>query len=107
MKEPQAIVDEGRRLFNERRFWHVHEALEALWLVKQGKEKDLLQGLILIAASLVHAGNHKMDIAWPMMERALVKLEGQPDHYYGWDVRKFRDHFARVWAERKLEFPTV
>jgi predicted metal-dependent hydrolase len=107
MKEPRAIVEEGRRLFNEGRFWHVHEVLEELWLARQGKEKELLQGLILVAASLVHAGHHKMDVAWPMLERALAKLEDQPDDYLGWNVREFREHFARAMASRKLEIPTV
>jgi uncharacterized protein len=107
VEDPQGIVDEGRRLFNAGRFWHVHETLEALWLRRQGKEKDLLQGLILVAASLVHAGNKKMDVVWPMLGRALAKLDHQPDVYYGWDVRKFRDHFARVLREKKIEIPTV
>jgi hypothetical protein len=107
MKEPQAIVDEGRRLFNEGKFWHAHESLEELWLARQGKEKDLLQGLILIAASLVHAGNRKMEVAWPMIHRALSKLEGQPDDYYGWDIKKLREHFMRVLASKKLEIPRV
>ena len=85
----------------------MHEALEVLWLSRQGKEKELLQGLILIAASLVHASNQKMEVAWPMLERGLAKLTGQPDLYYGWDIRKFREHFGRVLAQRKLVFPTV
>jgi predicted metal-dependent hydrolase len=107
VKDPQEIVDEGRRLFNAGKFWHVHEVLEVLWLARQGKEKELLQGLILVAASLVHAGNNKMDVAWPMLGRALAKLEGQPDTYYGWNIGKFRDHFARVLRSKKLEIPTV
>ncbi len=107
MKEPQVIVDEGRRLFNEGRFWHVHEVLEELWLVRQGEEKELLQGLILVAASLVHAGNQKMEVAWPMLERALKKLEGQPALYYGWDIQAFRDHFAKALADKTLVIPRV
>ena len=107
MKEPQAIIDEARRLFNEGKYWHVHEVLEELWLVRQGKEKELLQGLILVAASLVHAGNHKLEVTWPMLTRALAKLDDQPEDYYGWDVRRFREHFARVLARQTLEIPTV
>jgi predicted metal-dependent hydrolase len=107
MKEPQAIVDEARRLWNEGKYWHVHEELEQIWLVRKGPEKELLQGLILVAASLVHAGNKKWEVVWPMMDRALKKLEGQPDVYYSWEVAKFRDHFARVLKAKKLEIPTV
>ncbi len=107
MREPQVIVDEARRLFNEKHYWHVHESLEELWLVRQGTEKQLLQGLILVAASLVHAGNGKMEVCWPMMARALAKLEDQPEDYYGWKVVQFREHFKRVLASKKLDIPTV
>ena len=107
MNDAQSRVDEGRRLFNEGQFWHVHEVLETLWKARQGKEKDLLQGLILIAASLVHAQKNEMDVSWSILARALPKLEGQPDAYYGWDVKKFQDHFARVLAAKNLEIPTV
>jgi uncharacterized protein len=107
VRDPQIIVDEARRLFNEGHYWHVHESLEELWLKRQGKEKEMLQGLILVAASLVHAGNGKLDVTWPMMERAVAKLEGHVGVYYGWDVEKFRDHFARVLKEKQLEIPPV
>jgi predicted metal-dependent hydrolase len=107
MRNPQIIVDEAKHLFNAGKFWHVHESLEELWKERQGPEKELLQGLILVAASLVHAGNGKMEVAWPMLERALKKLEGQPEVYYGWNVAKFRTHFAQALADKKLEIPTV
>jgi len=107
MRDPQLIVDEARTLFNAHRFWHVHESLEEIWLKRKGREKELLQGLILVAASLVHAGNKKWDVTWPMLERALKKLEGQPDTYYGWDIARFREHFARVLIEKKINIPTV
>jgi len=44
----------GIDLFNEERYWESHEALESVWLNASGREKELLQGLILIAAALVH-----------------------------------------------------
>ncbi len=107
MRTPEEIVSEARRLFNAGKFWHVHEELEILWKERQGKEKELLQGLILIAASLVHAGNQKWDVVWPMMERALAKLDGQPDSYLSWDVAGFRNHFHHVLDQKKIEIPTV
>lgn len=107
MREPQVIIDEARALFNAGKYWHVHESLEELWKERQGKEKELLQGLILVAASLVHVGNKKMDVAWPMMERALGKLQDQPAIYYGWDVAQFRAHFEKVLAQKTINIPTV
>lgn len=100
-------MDEARRLFNEKRYWHVHESLEELWKERRGSEKELLQGLILVAASLVHAGNGKMDVCWPMMERALKKLENQPDTYFGWNVGAFLQHFRNALATKNLTVPVV
>ncbi len=52
---------EGIRLFNSRRFFEAHEALEALWLTEQGDEKLFLHGLIQVAAAFHHhqCGNWK------------------------------------------------
>ncbi len=103
----QKIVDEARQLFNEQRFWEVHEVLEGLWKEIKSSEKQLVQGLILIAAALVHAQKDEESVMWKMIADAFGRLEGQPDQYYGWNIRTFREHFARVLAAKKLEIPTV
>jgi hypothetical protein len=104
---PQAVVAEARHLFNEYRFWEVHEVLEGLWKELKGAEKNLVQGLILTAAALVHAQKDEEGVMWTMLADALKRLEGQPDDYYGWDIGKFQKHFARVLKAKKLDFPTV
>jgi len=45
---------EGVRLFNGRKFFEAHEALEAVWLKAHGHRKTLLHGLIQIAAAFHH-----------------------------------------------------
>ena len=105
--DAQKTVTEARLLFNEHRFWEVHEVLEGLWKELSGSEKQLVQGLILAAAALVHAQKNENGVIWTMMKDALRRLEGQPTEYYGWNIEKFRTHFARVLAEEKLEIPTV
>jgi hypothetical protein len=104
---PQSIVAEARQLFNEHRFWEVHEVLEGLWKTLKDPAKRLVQGLILVAAALVHVQKNEMKVVWLMLERALACLENQPPDYYGWDVAKFRDHFLRVLAQKNIDFPTV
>ena len=42
------------RLFNERSFFEAHEVLESLWRETPGRERFFYQGLIQIAAALVH-----------------------------------------------------
>jgi predicted metal-dependent hydrolase len=109
---PQAIafdlfIDEARHLFNEHRFWEVHEVLEGLWKEVKGSEKELVQGLILAAAALVHVQKDEPVPVWPMLADAMRRLNAQPDTYYGWDVAKFRDHFQKAIAQKKIFFPTV
>jgi hypothetical protein len=106
--DPAALVAEGRRLFNEQRFWEVHEVLEGLWKdLHKGAEKELVQGLILTAAALVHVQKDEWTPVWTMLADAMKRLAGQPDTYYGWDIARFRDHFMRVLAQKKIEIPTV
>jgi predicted metal-dependent hydrolase len=102
-----AAVLEARRLWNERRFWHVHEALETIWRVKTGDEKRWLQGLILAAASLVHLEKKHDSVTWRMMGDALARLHDAPADYHGWDVARFRLHMAQcigknLWTEIKV-----
>src|SRR5262249_22589033 len=95
--EPSAVVAEARHLFNEQRFWEVHEVLEGLWKeLHKGPEKELVQGLILTAAALVHVQKDEWSPVWTMLADAMRRLEEQPDTYYGWDIARFRDYFARA-----------
>ena len=100
MNDAELAVAEARRLFNEEKYWHVHEALETVWLARQGEEKALLQGLIIAAASLVHWQKGHLETCWRMMADAVTRLTGKQDLYYGWDVRAFRDHLKDC-AERR------
>ena len=104
---PEPVVAEARHLFNEHRFWEVHEVLEGLWKELRGQEKELVQGLILTAAALVHVQKDEWLPVWTMLADAMRRLAGQPDTYHGWDVAKFRDHFQKVIAQKKIDFPTV
>jgi len=68
------ILAEGVSLFNEERFWESHEILEQLWRVSQDKERDALQGLILIAAAFVHHQRGEDKICLSILERAQDKI---------------------------------
>ena len=48
-------------LWNRRKFFEAHEALEDLWLCVEGEEKEILQALIQLAVALEHdaRGNAK------------------------------------------------
>ena len=105
--DPTTVVSEARHLFNEYRFWEVHEVLEGLWKNCRGTEKELVQGLIIAAAALVHVQKDEWGPVWTMLADAMRRLAGAPESYYGWDVARFRNHFARVLEKKVIEIPTV
>ena len=78
---------EGLRLFNEGQFWHAHEAWEALWLQSSDPRRQFVQGLIQVAAALVHwqRGNLRgLHLNW---YKARQRFEGLPDIFGGIDLR--------------------
>ena len=48
--EKAQLVQDGISYFNDERFWECHEALEGAWKQSKDDEKELIQGLILVAA---------------------------------------------------------
>src|SRR5262249_30489999 len=78
---PPQVIDETRRLFNEERYWEAHEVLEGLWKQAKGDERQLLQGLILTAAALVHAQKDEWGVVSTMLADAESRLQNQPETY--------------------------
>ncbi len=76
----------GLGLFDEERYWESHEALESAWKQAEGDEKEILQGLILIAASLVHWQKNEMQVTLSVMKRARDKLMRHQTEYSGIDL---------------------
>ncbi len=73
------IIKRAVELFNQERFWEFHEAVEAAWRSEsQGPRKELLQGLILVAAALVHAQKGRTQVGLSILERGLGKLQSAP-----------------------------
>jgi hypothetical protein len=73
--EKVEAVRHGVELFNEERYWESHELLESAWKESTGVEREVLQGLILLAAALVHWQKNEKEVTLSIMGRALQKLE--------------------------------
>lgn len=102
--DKRMAVLQSRELFNEHRFWEVHEVLEMIWKAASGDEKKLVQGLILTAAALVHVQKNELQIVPAMLADALERLEGQPSMYHGWNLEDLR---AWLKAARDLAAPNT
>ena len=79
--EKEQLVKDGISYFNNERFWECHEALEGAWKQSKGEEKELIQGLILVAAALVHYQKAEDDICLSVLGRALEKLDDKSGQY--------------------------
>ncbi|TBH20856.1 DUF309 domain-containing protein [Thermus thermamylovorans] len=71
------------RLWEEGRYFEVHEVLEAAWLGARGEERRLLQGVILLAAALHQQGQGRKGLR--NLRKAEAKLRGLPSPYRGLD----------------------
>jgi predicted metal-dependent hydrolase len=79
--EADALFHKGVSLFNGVRYWHSHEAWETLWRAAPDEERDFYQGLILLAAGLLHLQRRNMRGARNKLHEGLEKLKPfQPSH---------------------------
>lgn len=93
----------AKKFFNEEKYWITHELLEGVWKKAYGDEKDLLNGLILVAAALVHYQKNEKDIALSIMKRALKKLAAANEKYFGIDVVSIKSQVSEMVKSSIIE----
>jgi uncharacterized protein len=98
--EKREVLREGVDLFNEERYWESHELLEQAWQPSRGVERDTVHGMILAAAALVHHQKDRDKVSLGMLERALVKLDGQ-EVYEGIDIGRLREDIREIIQKGK------
>jgi uncharacterized protein len=71
----------GVALFNGVRYWHAHEAWEELWRAAPDEDRDFYQGLIQVAAGLLHLQRRNARGARNKLREGLERLRAyQPTH---------------------------
>ena len=93
----------ARALFNDEKYWGAHEVLESIWKSVQKDEKDLLNGIILIAAAFVHDEKGESDICISILKRAMNKLSKANGLYFDIDVDKLKDRVLKIIQEGHIE----
>jgi hypothetical protein len=100
-------VELALRLYSEDRFWEVHEELEGQWKKhKRGTpEKEVLQGLILLAAAYVHKQRGEEDVAFSVLRRAATHLGNFPRSVYvGLDIGVLRTRIDAALSKGLVEY---
>ena len=90
IEKEQGIID-GIFYFNNERFWESHESFEGVWKQCFGREKEILQGIILFAVAFAHAQEDELSIGIGMLHRVLEKLGTSPSMYHSIDVDRIRN----------------
>ncbi len=102
--ESSQAVNLGLTLFDEERYWESHEALEAAWRQSAGPEKDILQGIILLAVALVHLQKNELEIALSVMKRAHAKLASYQGEHFSVDISKIKGKVEQMLTANRPEF---
>jgi hypothetical protein len=92
---------EGLRLFNERKFFEAHEALEAAWLEETGKVRDLYRGILQVGVAYLHITRGNYDGAVKVYGRSLKWMKGWPNVCRGIGVEELRRDAERAIEEVK------
>jgi len=100
--EKEDAISEGISYFNNERFWECHEILEGVWKNCEGDEKFLVQGLILIAAGLVHFQKDEDEICISIFNRALTKLENASGQYHDIDIDKIKKTVSEMISSKDV-----
>ncbi|MFQ5793551.1 MAG: DUF309 domain-containing protein [Candidatus Bipolaricaulia bacterium] len=83
-------LNQGIELFNTRKFFESHEALEDLWR-EGGTFADLYQGIIKAAAAFYHLKRGNFYGAKKKLSEGLIQLRPYGDTAQGIDLRSFVD----------------
>jgi len=100
--EKGQLVEDGISYFNNERFWESHEALEGAWKQCTGDEKELIQGLILVAAALVHYQKYENVVCLSVLGRALKKLHNKSGEYYKINVDRVKQKIIEMLDKKEI-----
>ena len=100
--EKAQLVQDGISYFNSERFWECHEALEGAWKQSKDNEKELILGLILVAAALVHYQKAEDEICLSVFGRALEKLHDKSGKYSGINIDHVKQKVIEMLDKKEI-----
>jgi hypothetical protein len=101
-RREEETLREGVDLFNRERFWEAHEVLEEIWHPATGDDRDIIQGLILTAAALVHYQKNEKAVCISILGRASEKLDAH-DHFQNIDIERLRAGIEHILKDNMPE----
>jgi uncharacterized protein len=74
-QDADRLFHDGVALFNGVRYWFAHEAWETLWRAADDDERDFYQGLIQLAAGLLHLQRRNARGARNKLREGIARLQ--------------------------------
>jgi predicted metal-dependent hydrolase len=102
--EADRLFRRGVALFNGVRYWHAHEAWETLWRAAPDEERDFYQGLIQVAAGLLHLQRRNLRGARNKLSEGLDKLAPYEPAHRGVFVNELIGEARRILADLESGF---
>jgi len=100
--EKEDGIKDGIFYFNNERFWEAHEAFEGVWKKCYGREKEVVQGIILVAVAFAHSQKNDNAIGIGMFGRALQKIGDFSGMYHNIDVDRIRKKITEMQKTKEL-----
>ncbi len=95
-EEHGRLFREAVALFNGVRYWYAHEAWETLWRAAPEEDRDFYQGLIQVAAGLLHLQRRNPRGARNKLSEGLEKLRRYEPAYHGIFVNELLGEATRL-----------
>lgn len=97
--EADRLFRRGVALFNGVRYWHAHEAWETIWRAAPDEERDFYQGLIQVAAGLLHLQRRNLRGARNKLAEGLDRLRPYEPAHHGVFVSELMGQGMRLLGE--------
>jgi hypothetical protein len=94
--EADRLFRRGVALFNGVRYWHAHEAWETLWRAAPEEERDFYQGLIQVAAGLLHLQRRNLRGARNKLSEGMDRLRPYLPAHRGVFVNELMGEARRI-----------
>jgi len=95
-------IKDGIFYFNNERFWEAHEAWEGAWKKCYGREKEVIQGIILVAVAFAHSQKNDDSIGIGMFGRALKKIGDFSELYHNIDVERIKKKITEMQKTKQI-----
>jgi hypothetical protein len=105
--EKDIAIRRAVQLFNDEKYWEAHETLEYVWKDATGIEKEILNGIILIAAAFVHDEKDEQNVCISILQRARKKLDRASGIYHGIDTNRIAEMISEIINTRRVERFTI